>query len=303
VWHPTHAFAPGSADPHVGARRGDHQHDPERRHADQPAGNPHAGSSYTAGQIFKAWSPFMILTAVVVVWTLPGFKALFDPKGPLGWTVLHYDVSGLHNLVIRTTPIVAKDTPYAAVYHFDLIAATGSGILLSAILSMFVLRISLRDGIAVFKETLLELAKPILTISLVLGFAFIANYSGVSSTLALAIASTGQLFPFFSPVLGWLGVFLTGSDTSSNALFSSLQSITARQVGVSDVLMVAANTTGGVTGKMISPQSIAIACAAVGIAGRESELLRFTVKWSIFFLAIICVINYVQAYYLTWMIP
>jgi lactate permease len=205
--------------------------------------------------------------------------------------------------VIRTTPIVPKDTPYAAVYHFDLIAATGSGILLAAILSMLVLRISLRDGLAVFKETALELAKPILTISLVLGFAFIANYSGVSSTLALAIASTGHLFPFFSPVLGWLGVFLTGSDTSSNALFSSLQAITARQVGVSEVLMVAANTTGGVTGKMISPQSIAIACAAVGIAGRESDLLRFTVKWSICFLAIICVINYVQAYYLTWMIP
>jgi len=306
LWHPTEAFATGPApDLHVGGRGVgvDHRRDAERRHADEHAANPNKGSGYSAGQIFKAWSPFIILTAVVVVWTLPGFKALFDPKGPLGGTVLHYNVSGLHNLVIRTMPIVPQDTPYAAVYHFDVISATGSGILVAAILTMLVLRISVRDGIAVFKETALELVKPILTISLVLGFAFIANYSGVSSTLALAIASTGHLFPFFSPVLGWLGVFLTGSDTSSNALFSSLQSITAHQVGVSDVLMVASNTTGGVTGKMISPQSIAIACAAVGIAGRESELLRFTVKWSILFLAIICVINYVQAYYLQWMIP
>jgi L-lactate permease len=168
---------------------------------------------------------------------------------------------------------------------------------------MFVLGISPREGLGVFKETVKDLVKSILTISLVLGFAFIANYSGVSSTLALAIASSGHWFPFFSPVLGWLGVFLTGSDTSSNALFSSLQSITAHQIGVSDVLMVAANSTGGVTGKMISPQSIAVACAAVGLVGRESELLRFTAKWSIVFLFIICVITYLQAYHLQWMIP
>ena len=161
----------------------------------------------------------------------------------------------------------------------------------------------MRDGLGVFKDTLIDLIKPIFTISCVLGFAFIANYSGISSTLALALASTGSLFPFFAPVLGWLGVFLTGSDTSSNALFASLQSITAHQIGVSDVLMVAANSTGGVTGKMISPQSIAVACAAVGLIGRESELLRFTVKWSLLFLFIICVVTFVQAYYLTGMIP
>lgn len=121
--------------------------------------------------------------------------------------------------------------------------------------------------------------------------------------MGLALAATGALFPFFAPILGWLGVFLTGSDTSSNALFSGLQSITAHQIGVSDVLMVAANSTGGVTGKMISPQSIAVACAAVGLIGQESQLLRFTVKWSFLFLLVICVITYVQAYYLTGMIP
>jgi lactate permease len=261
------------------------------------------GSGYTAWQILKAWSPFIILTVVVVIWTLPGFRSLFDAGGPLHGTTLSFKVPGLHEAVIKTAPIVAKATPYAATYKLDLIAATGSGILLAAVLSMFVLGISPCEGLGVFKETVKELIKPIATISLVLGFAFVANYSGVSSTLALAIASSGHWFPFFSPLLGWLGVFLTGSDTSSNALFSSLQSITAHQIDVSDVLMVAANSTGGVTGKMISPQSIAVACAAVGLVGRESDLLRFTAKWSVAFLLIICVITYVQAYHLQWMIP
>jgi len=286
-WHPKHAYASSSSS---GA-------------AAPATETPAKRSNYTTGQILKAWSPFIILTVVVVIWTLPGFRSLFDADGPLYGTTLSFKVPGLHDAVIKTAPIVDKATPYAATYKLDLLAATGSGILLAAVLSMFVLGISPREGIEVFKETVKDLVKSIVTISLVLGFAFIANYSGVSSTLALAIASSGHWFPFFSPVLGWLGVFLTGSDTSSNALFSSLQSITAHQIGVSDVLMVAANSTGGVTGKMISPQSIAVACAAVGLVGRESELLRFTAKWSIVFLLVICVITYVQAYYLQWMIP
>jgi len=262
-----------------------------------------ANARYTMGQILKAWSPFIILTVVVVIWSLPVFKALVAAGGSLNFTVLSFKVSGLHEAVIRVAPVVAKNTPYAAIYNLDLLSATGTGILLSAILSMVVLGISVRDGLGVFKDTLIDLIKPMFTIACVLGFAFIANYSGISSTLALALASTGQLFPFFAPVLGWLGVFLTGSDTSSNALFASLQSITAHQIGVSDVLMVASNSTGGVTGKMISPQSIAVACAAVGLVGRESELLRFTVKWSLLFLLIMCVVTYLQAYYLTGMVP
>jgi L-lactate transport len=291
VWHPVEsfAFAAGSSAAMT-------------RAAPAVVGGG-ARTRYTAGQILKAWSPFIILTVVVVIWSLPAFKALMAKGGALNFTVLSFKIAGLHELVIRVAPVVAKNTPYAAIYNLDLLSATGTGILLSALLSMAVLGISVRAGLGVFKDTLVDLTKPIFTIACVLGFAFIANYSGISSTLALALASTGQLFPFFSPVLGWLGVFLTGSDTSSNALFSSLQSITAHQLGVSDVLMVAANSTGGVTGKMISPQSIAVACAAVGLVGRESELLRFTVKWSLFFLLIICVITYLQAYYLTWMIP
>src|SRR5450755_845100 len=153
-----------------------------------------------------------------VIWSVPAFKALVAAGGSLNFTVLSFKIPGLHEVVIRVAPVVAKSTPYAAIYTLDLLSATGTGILISALLSMVVLGISVRDGVGVYKDTLIDLTKPIFTIACVLGFAFIANYSGISSTLALA--STGQLFPFFAPMLGWLGVFLTGSDTSSNALFS-----------------------------------------------------------------------------------
>lgn len=257
----------------------------------------------TLGKVVKAWSPFIVLTVMVVVWSQSFFKALFVPGGALESLVFKFEIPGLHNLVMKAEPIVNKATPYEAILKFDVLSATGTAILIACIISMFILKMSVKDAVVTFKETLSELKMPILSIGFVLGFAFIANYSGLSSTLALALAGTGGLFPFFSPFLGWIGVFLTGSDTSANALFSNLQAITAQQVGVSEVLLVAANTTGGVTGKMISPQSIAIACAAVGLAGKESDLFRFTVKHSLFFVIIVGIMTYVQAYYLTWMIP
>ncbi|PEI97732.1 L-lactate permease [Bacillus pseudomycoides] len=257
----------------------------------------------TAGKVVKAWSPFIILTVMVVIWSQSFFKALFAPGGALESLVFKFQIPGLHNLVMKAEPIVNKPTPYEAVFKLDILSATGTAILIACIISIIILKMSAKQAIETFAETLQELKMPILSIGLVLGFAFIANYSGLSSTLALALAGTGGLFPFFSPFLGWLGVFLTGSDTSANALFSNLQAITAQQVGVKEVLLVAANTTGGVTGKMISPQSIAIACAAVGLAGKESDLFRFTVKHSIFFVIIVGIMTYVQAYYLTWMIP
>ncbi|MEG7829203.1 L-lactate permease [Bacillus paranthracis] len=257
----------------------------------------------TLGKVVKAWSPFIVLTVMVVVWSQSFFKALFVPGGALESFVFKFEIPGLHNLVMKAEPIVNKATPYEAILKFDVLSATGTAILIACIISMFILKMSVKDAVVTFKETLSELKMPILSIGFVLGFAFIANYSGLSSTLALALAGTGGLFPFFSPFLGWIGVFLTGSDTSANALFSNLQAITAQQVGVSEVLLVAANTTGGVTGKMISPQSIAIACAAVGLAGKESDLFRFTVKHSLFFVIIVGIMTYVQAYYLTWMIP
>ncbi|WP_242308535.1 L-lactate permease [Bacillus cereus group sp. BfR-BA-01524] len=257
----------------------------------------------TFGKVVKAWSPFIVLTVMVVIWSQSFFKALFAPGGALASLVFKFEIPGLHNLVMKAEPIVNKPTPYEAILKFDVLSATGTAILIACIISMFILKMNVKDAVVTFKETLNELKMPILSIGFVLGFAFIANYSGLSSTLALALAGTGGLFPFFSPFLGWIGVFLTGSDTSANALFSNLQAITAQQVGVSEVLLVAANTTGGVTGKMISPQSIAIACAAVGLAGKESDLFRFTVKHSLFFVIIVGIMTYVQAYYLTWMIP
>lgn len=219
---------------------------------------------YTLGQIVRAWMPFLFLTATVTLWSIPPFKALFAKGGVMYDWVFSVPVPLLHELVARMPPVVSAATPYAAIFKFDVLSATGTAIIVAAVLSVIWLRMKPAAAIQTFGETLKELALPIYSIGMVLAFAFISNYSGLSATLALALAHTGNAFTFFSPFLGWLGVFLTGSDTSSNALFAALQATTAQQIGVSDVLLVAANTTGGVTGKMISPQSIAIACAAVG---------------------------------------
>lgn len=259
-------------------------------------------SPYSLGEIFKAWSPFLILTVLVTIWTLKPFKAAFAPGGAMYNFVFNFAIPHLDQLVIKTVPIVAAPTAMPAVFKLDPISATGTAIFLSALISMAVLKINVKTGLTTFKETLFELRWPILSIGMVLAFAFVTNYSGMSSTMALVLAGTGAAFPFFSPFLGWLGVFLTGSDTSSNALFSSLQATTAHQIGVNDTLLVAANTSGGVTGKMISPQSIAVACAATGLVGKESDLFRFTVKHSLFFATIVGLITLVQAYWLTGML-
>ena len=258
---------------------------------------------YSTGQIIKAWSPFIILTVFVMVWSIAPFKKLFAKGGALESWVLSFDVSFLNNIIVKTAPIVATDSKISAVYKFDWFSATGTAIILAAIASTFVLKMRPARALGVFGMTLKELALPIYSIGIVLAFAFIANYSGLSSTLALALSHTGKSFTFFSPFLGWLGVFVTGSDTSSNALFGALQATTAHQIGVPDVLLVAVNTTGGVTGKMISPQSIAIACAAVGLVGKESDLFRYTVKYSLGLCAIAGIITTLQGYVLPWMIP
>ncbi|KVM77217.1 L-lactate permease [Burkholderia ubonensis] len=260
-------------------------------------------SPYTFAQSLRAWSPFLILTGVVTVWSLAPFKALFAPHGALAATVLKFKVPALDQLVVKTAPIVATPKALDAVLKIDLVSAVGSAILVTALISIVLLRMKPRDALVTFGETLKELARPILSIGFVLAFAFVANYSGMSSTLALLLAGTGAAFPFFSPFLGWLGVFLTGSDTSSNALFCSLQQATAHQLGLPDTLAVAANTTGGVTAKMISPQSIAVACAATGLVGKEAELFRFTVRHSLLFAVIVGLITLVQAYVLPGMVP
>jgi len=259
--------------------------------------------SHTLGQVLRAWSPFAILTLFVTVWSLKPFKALFAKGGELAWTVINIPVPMLDKLVIKMPPIVKAASPYAASYSFNWLSATGTAILLATIVTVVMLRMRPVDALKTFADTFAELRRPMYSIGMVLAFAFVANYSGLSATLALLLAGSGSAFPFFSPFLGWLGVFLTGSDTSSNALFCNLQATTANQIGVPDTLLVAANTTGGVTGKMISPQSIAVACAAVGLVGREADLFRFTVKHSLMLATIVGVVTVIQAYLLPQMIP
>lgn len=258
---------------------------------------------YTVGQIAKAWSPFAILTVMVTIWSVKPFKDLFAKDGALHDLVISIKVPFLHQMIQKMPPVVAEIKDYDAIYKFDWISATGTAIFIAALITIAYLKMKPKDAVVTFGETLNELKVPIYSIGMVLSFAFIANYSGMSSTLALALAHTGSAFTFFSPFLGWLGVFLTGSDTSANALFSALQATTAQQIGVPEVLLVAANTSGGVTGKMISPQSIAIACAAVGLVGKESDLFRFTLKHSITFTIMMGIMITLQAYVFPWMIP
>ena len=258
---------------------------------------------YNAKQIMLAWSPFAILTLMVTIWSVQPFKVLFAKGGVFSDWVLKISVPFLDQAVQKMPPIVSEAVNYEAVYKFDWFSATGTAIFLAGLITIVVLKMRPKAAVCTFVETLNELKVSIYSIGMVLAFAFIANYSGLSATLALALAHTGKAFTFFSPFLGWLGVFLTGSDTSANALFSALQATTAQQIGIPEVLLVAANTSGGVTGKMISPQSIAIACAAVGLVGRESDLFRFTLKHSLAFTVMIGIIITLQAYVFPWMIP
>ncbi|MFW9619563.1 MAG: lactate permease LctP family transporter [Sulfurospirillum sp.] len=259
--------------------------------------------AHTGGEVLKAWSPFIILSIMVTIWTTNAFKAYFAKGAIMAGTIFNFEFTTISKTIFKMAPIVKDPTSFAVVYTFNPISATGTAIFFAAIISMFILRVNVSTAIKTMGETLFELKWAILSIGMVLGFAFVMNYSGMSTTMALVLANTGFLFPFFSPILGWLGVFLTGSDTSSNALFCGLQQNTAQQLGLNETLMVAANTTGGVCGKMISPQSISIACASASIVGKESDLFRFTVKHSLILVTIMGIMTMAQAYILTWMIP
>lgn len=260
------------------------------RFADEAKATIATKVNYTSGQILKAWSPFIALTGFITLWGIPSVKDALKSFN------IAIPVPGLDNLVMKAAPIVAEPTPYAAVYTFDWLAAAGTGILLAALLSMFLVGMSFSQWVSTYFENLRDLTFPLITIACVLGFAYIANYSGMSATLGLAAAKTGGFFPFFAPILGWLGVFLTGSDTSSCALFGNLQKITADQIGVSSTLTVAANATGGVAGKMISPQSLAVAAASTGLVGREAEIFRYTLKHSIGMVLVLSLMTYVMSF-------
>jgi lactate permease len=245
-----------------------------------------------AGEAFLAWTPFILLVTCVLI------SGLLNKHTTL---MSHFSVSfpwpSLHNLAVRVPPVVAKPAPYAAMFPFDYLAAAGTSVLIAAILSSIVLRVSVGTFFTVLKATAYQLRYAELTIATTLGLAFLMNYAGETATLGLTLAATGKMFPFFSSFLGWLGVFVTGSDNSANALFGNLQVVTAHQLGLSPALMASANSSGGVMGKMISPQSIAVAAAATAMAkDQEGRLFRFTFRHSIFLAAVVGLIVMFFAY-------
>jgi L-lactate transport len=257
--------------------------------------------AYTKGQVIRAWTPYLALTTIVLLWGQPSVKAALSRA-----TVL-IPVPGLDGAIVRAPLGAAAGSaalvPVAAKFKLDYLASGGSAVLVAALFSALACGLGTRETFRVLGGTLRDMFYPAVTIASVLALAYVMNASGMTSSLGLISTRAGRLFPFISPILGWVGVFLTGSDTSSNVLFGGLQKTAAEQLGINPLLTTAANTSGGVMGKMISPQSLAVACAATGMVGQEGGLFRFAIRHSLALLLAICVIVYLQAFYLAWMIP
>jgi lactate permease len=277
---------------------------------------PLAVSQLTPRQVVYAWMPWVLLSATVFLWGWPAWKAFLnggDRKNPTciaGVGSLTFELPALHNRVYRAAPVadVSPGTtrakqPEKAEYELNWLSTTGTGIFLAAVLSAFWLRIPPRVFFGEFARTMFRVRWALFTIACMLALAFTTKYSGADATLGLAFTHTGCLYPFFAPLLGWLGVALTGSDTSCNALFGSLQRITAEQLGLNPVLIVASNSTGGVMGKMIDAQSIVVAAVATGQSGGEGRILRFVFLHSIVLATLVGLLTLAQAYLLPWMIP
>jgi lactate permease len=280
--------------------------------------------------VIRAWVPWLILSVAVILWGLAPVKAFLN-GGPQGLAAYHasarpyvsrtlspsWNVPLLHRAVFRDYPVVAApvdraritDPAYrneraeAAVFTFNWLSATGTAILLAALATALFLRIPMREFIRVAVLTARRMRTSLATIMLMLALGFVTRYGGTDATLGLAFTRTGMLYPFFAALLGWLGVALTGSDTSSNVLFGSLQKITAQQLGFNPVLIVTANSTGGVMGKMIDAQSIVVATASTGQSGQEGRILRFVFWHSVALVIIMGIIVMLQAYVFTWMVP
>ncbi len=263
------------------------------RFPNEPEPTLNTDIKYSVVEIIRAWSPFIILSIIIIAWGIKPIKEVFNAIG-----ASQFEFPGLHNMIIDQ-----NGKEIAHLFKFNYLSASGTAILVTALISIPIIGLKFKEAGKIFLETLGQLKFPIITISAVLGFAYIVNDSGITISMAIALATTGVVFPFFSPMLGWLGVFITGSDTSANALFGKLQSSTATSIGVDPVITVAANVSGGVVGKMISPQSIAVAAAAGNLVGKESELFRFTVKHSFIMLFFVCLIVIAQAYLITWIVP
>jgi lactate permease len=252
---------------------------------------PETMPRYSRAELVRAWIPWIILTVFVFIWGLPPVKAflngLFAPKFP---------IAGLHNMVLRVPPVVPKVTPEAAVYVLGLLSATGTAILLAAIVGALIMKFSIGDIVRAFFRTIWLVRFSLLTIVLMLALGTLTRYSGSDTTLGLAFANTGALYPFFGTLMGWLGVAMTGSDTASNVLFGGMQQVAARQLGLPINLMGAANSSGGVMGKMIDAQSIVVASTATRWVNHEGDILRFVFFHSLALAALVGLLVTLQAY-------
>ncbi|HTQ62981.1 MAG TPA: lactate permease LctP family transporter [Candidatus Solibacter sp.] len=262
-----------------------------------------AGRRYSAAQVARAWLPFAILSIFVLCWGIPTFKNAMGKATTPAFASGGWEVPYLHKAVYRAQPVVAQPTAEAARFDFNWLTATGSACFLAALLSGFLLGLKPPKLLQIFGRTLFRLRFAILAMTCMLGLGFVTRYSGMDAVLGLAFTRTGWFFPFFGAFIGWLGVALTGSDTSSNVLFGGLQKITAQQLGLSPVLMAATNSAGGVMGKMIDAQSITIATAATNQVGQEGSIFRFVFWHSVSLAAIVGVIVMLYAYVAPQLIP
>ena len=267
---------------------------------------------HSPGEMFMAWVPYLLLVVFVLAWGEPQIKAAIDrwthsllPSFlPVGQALNGLNVPGLHNLITRIPPVTPKPAPYAAVFAFNWLSASGTACFLAILATAVVLRVKPGRLATLYVATFKQLSMAMLTIASMLGLAYLMNYSGMTSTLGLALAGTGVAFPFFSAVVGWLGVFLTGSDTSANALFGNLQVVTANALGLNPVLTASVNSAAGVMGKMISVQSIAVAVAATGMStADESRLFRFTIKHSVLLMIVMGIVSLLYAYVFPGYVP
>lgn len=258
---------------------------------EEETGPPLPRRRLTAGELVRAWMPWLVLSVFVFLWGTPQVKALLD-----GLSIVRFPVPGLDKLVYRVPPVVALQTAEPAVFTFNWLSFTGTGIFAAAVVSGFLMSFSPRQLVRAYGRTLKRVRFSLLTVAAMLSLGYMTRYSGLDATLGLAFAQTGILYPFFGTMLGWLGVALTGSDTSSNILFGSLQKISAEQLGLSPVLMASANSSGGVMGKMIDAQSIVVASTATRWYGHEGDILRYVFFHSLALAALMGLLVFLQAY-------
>jgi lactate permease len=263
----------------------------QRGESKQSVTSEAAATTHTPQQVFKAWLPWIVLSVCVFLWGIPQVKAWLDSAFIIKWPV-----GGLDQLVQKVPPVVAAPTAEAALYNFNLLSMTGTGILVASIISSVLMKFSLREFLREYFQTLVVVRLSLLTIAAMLALGYVTRYSGADATMGLAFAQTGWLYPLFGTMLGWLGVALTGSDTASNVLFGGLQRITSEQLGLNPVLMAAANSSGGVMGKMIDAQSIVVASTATRWYGHESEILRYVFFHSIALALLVGLLVLGQAY-------